>query len=197
MVLGAVASASASAAGQWYVGGLKFTGTESIKAEFGSTTYLWELFNIKISILCDDASATGSISESNKDELEPVKLSECIVKEPSGCTVTSVETTSLKSELVVEGEHVYDKDEPVSGTTLATIKISGCSVEGTYVISGTTRCLMASTESTADTCEYTASSGSKLKVAKGESSAEASYEVSRKTTLTGTDAGDSWGAKTS
>jgi|SRR5579875_1046912 len=195
--VGAVSSASAMAAGQWYINGSKFTGEESIEGnQTGTSTLEMTISGIKTKISCTAATGTGKIKESNKDTSSAIKFTGCTVAEPSGCKTTSeIKTTATKTELEVEGEKVFDKYTPESGETFTTIPIEGCAVEGSYKVTGSARCEIQSpkTEAVEKECAFSSSTGSKLKF--GANTATFTGKFLYK--LTGTNKGKVWSAKTS
>jgi hypothetical protein len=190
-VAGMVASASASAAGQWYISGSAFSGTESvaIKAD-GSSTISTTITGTKTTLTCTSATDTGTITGGSKDTAEALKFSGCTISEPAGCKVASSLTTAkLTSELVEEGGQIYDQVQPSSGTTVLTLTITECALEGAYRLTGSVRCLASEVEEVAAACEFSSSSGSKLKAG----SSEATFVSTTETTLTGANAGKQFG----
>lgn len=195
-IVGAVASASASAAGQWWVKGAVFNGEEAtsgkqtLSAELSAT-----VAGTKILILCDKASTTGKIELKNKDVSLPVKFTECKVFEPAGCTIpATLETPELNSELQVTGEKVYDKSAPNAGNTFFTVAITGCADEGSFKVTGNMRCEVSEPEIEAVKlpCEYSEESGSELKFGANV----ATFTEDMLLELTGGNAADVWSAKT-
>lgn len=188
----AAESASATSVGQWIVAESEFSGSESVEATAsGSVTLALEISKAKVVLTCTAAKATGSITEDSNDTSTGVTLSGCSVKEPSGCkTTATLKTVELKSELIVESEKVYDLYEPKSGTTLTTIEISGCSFEGEYSITGSLRCEPGA-EAVETTCDFGASSGSKLKFGANEATFTGNFGYR----LTGANKGQKWAAQ--
>ncbi len=87
----------------------------------------------------------------------------------SACSIPTTESFPLKATLERVGEAIKLKFESqAAGNELAVFKINGagCSVQGTYKINGTMVCNYpgVETESLEHPLEFTATSGSKVKV---------------------------------
>ena len=83
---------------------------------------------------------TGTTAETLMvEDLGRLEFTGVSVTKPTGCTTSSTITTNpLKSEIftdVAEPKIAFDKFEP-TGTTFASVTISGCSVAGTYAVKG-------------------------------------------------------------
>jgi hypothetical protein len=146
--VGAVASASASAAGQWWVSGAKFSGTEEVTARLKSGTKAVlksklpggeevELLSPKISLRRADIFANS------KGLAEEITFLETTVAKPVGCEMLSdIIVKPVLTELVVEGtpSKVFDLFTPQLGTKFATVELSNCAGEGLYQVTGQVRC---------------------------------------------------------
>jgi hypothetical protein len=148
LTIGAFASASASAA-TWTVEGSKLSeGTAnglptSTKLKAGTTatlksTLLGQEFVLTASSL---SISSGTIfQEGSKAKGSGVlELSGLSIDKPAGCSVESpIKTKALTSELVdVAGnENRFQKIFPEEGEVLATIKVSGCALAGSYNLKG-------------------------------------------------------------
>jgi hypothetical protein len=141
-----ITAASASAAGQWWVSGAKFSGTEEVTAHLRTGTKAIlkatlpggeeiELESSKIS------GKKGDLFANNKDLAEEITFLETKVVKIVGCeTPSSVVVKPVVTELVVEGTKVFDLYTPKSGTEFTTINLTGCAGEGKYKMTGQTRC---------------------------------------------------------
>jgi hypothetical protein len=147
LAVGAIASASASAAGQWWVSAAKFSGTEEITAHLkvGTKSVLTsklpggeevELVSPKISIKKAD------IFNNNKDLAEEITFLETTLAKPVGCVLSSpsVVVRPVVTELVVVGGKVYDLFTPKAGAEFVTLTLTGCAGEGKYKVTGQARC---------------------------------------------------------
>jgi hypothetical protein len=150
--LGVTAStaASASAAGQWWVSGAKFSGTEEVTAHLKTGTKLVLTSKLpggeesvieaqKISL------KKGDIFANNKDLAEEITFLETKIAEPAGCSIAaSVVLKPVVSELVVEvvegKTKVFDLITPKTGTEFTAWTLTGCASEGKYKITGQMRC---------------------------------------------------------
>lgn len=68
------------------------------------------------------------------------EFSELTVDKPAGCTVSSpIKTNAMTGELVDHSgsSDLFEKFVPEEGETIATIKISGCAIAGSYPLKGT------------------------------------------------------------
>jgi hypothetical protein len=108
----------------------------------------WQTSIEKVAVKMTCEEVGGSQSATNFEEKEKhgfkgegvINFTGCIMKEPSGCTVSSkIESNKLTfaSEDLVEKQRVTYA--PKEGTKFAAFTISGCSIAGTYTIEGKLR----------------------------------------------------------
>lgn len=140
MSIGAVASASASAA-EWLVEGKTFSGTEEISgANVGNVTLLTTVNGIHLVIVCTSATGKGTIKDPNTGSVPSgVAFTGCTVSEPSGCKTTNKTTTALEVSLLAEGEKRLITFFPSAAgekKLFVTVEITGCSLEGEYEVTG-------------------------------------------------------------
>jgi hypothetical protein len=145
--VGAVASASASAAGQWWVSGAKFSGTEGVTAHLKSGTKSVLKSNLPGGEEIDILSLLltiklGDIFGINRGVVEEITLLEAEITVPLGCGLVSpsIIVKPVVTELVVEGAKVFNLFTPKTGTEFTTITITGCAAEGKYKVTGQARC---------------------------------------------------------
>lgn len=198
LAMSTLTPATASAAGQVYINGAKFTGTETAEGiNTTSMTFTSTVSGIKVKELCDHGVGKGTITDNNKGTISPgLELSECSLVEPSSCKAPAhINTVKLQSELEVESTKVFVNSFPESGTNFVVIEIENCALEGEYEINGSARCEVVEPEVEAVTkeCDFTTTSGSKMKLGRDE----ASLVKVDSAKLTGVNSGKAWTAKTS
>jgi hypothetical protein len=160
---------------------------------------------VKLTVACKGLTNSSGVAE-NVEELgvEKVKgkemvmvYSECSVKAPAekGCKVAEpITTTKLKTTAAQPEATQKVWFEPESGTKIATLSISGCSISelnGSKELTGTIVGVVPSAETEQSQIEFTTTSGSSLKLAgasatyTGETEAEGEEEVEGKKAKTG------------
>lgn len=66
-----------------------------------------------------------------------IKLPGCTVSKPVGCTVSpSIETVKLKGSSEDPLELMRTVFQPLEGSKLASITVSGCAIKGAYALEG-------------------------------------------------------------
>jgi hypothetical protein len=141
-----ISAASASAAGQWWVSGTKFSGTEEVTARLkaGTKVVLKSALPGGEEIELQSSSSSGkkgNVFANNKDSVEEITFFDTTLVKPAGCAAApSIVIKPVVTELVVEGGKVFDLYTPKSGTEFTTIMLIDCAAEGKYKTTGQTRC---------------------------------------------------------
>lgn len=174
LAVSAVASATASAAPQYVINKVSFSGEETVegKVKAGTKAVLTSKLNggAEIKIECSKGSLnTGKLRENFKGSAKAINFEECKVATPTGCSVAKTLTTNeVTAEAVDTGTvGVSEKFAPKTGTTFITINVSGelCAGEGSYPVTGAAECegLNPTVEEVNKGCNFTSTSGSTLK----------------------------------
>jgi hypothetical protein len=151
-----ISAASASAAGQWWVSGAKFSGTEEITGHLkaGTKAILKSKLPGGEEIESESPKISGRKGDlfgNNKGLAEEITYLETTMLKPLGCsTESSLVIKPVVAELEVEGAKVFDLLTPKSGTEFATGTITGCAAEGKYKATGQTRCEVQKPEEEAE-----------------------------------------------
>jgi hypothetical protein len=141
-----ISAASASAAGQWWVSGTKFSGTEEVTGHLktGTEATLKSMLPGGEEIESESPKISGKKGDlfgNNKGLAEEITFLETTMIRPLPCsTESSLVIKPVVAELVVEGTKVFDLMTPKSGTEFATGTLTGCAAEGKYKATGQTRC---------------------------------------------------------
>jgi hypothetical protein len=161
-----VASAEAP---QWWVAEKLLTGTSAV-AEATNVTAPMKIETAGLTFECKKVKVKNGFIEAPGKVLDESEVfEECSVVGQSGCSIPTTESFPLKATLERVGEAIKLKFEAqAAGNELAVFKINGagCTVTGTYKIDGTMVCDYpgVETESLEHPLEFTATSGSKVKV---------------------------------
>jgi hypothetical protein len=126
------------------------------------------ILGVNIEIKCEKYGGSKTVSNVEEKEVKGFKgegkmiYSGCTMPEPAGCKVSeSFETVTLsESSEDLKEEVMRTLFAPKEGTKLATIKITGCALEGSYPISGKLRSQTANIH----TEEFTKTSGSEATI---------------------------------
>lgn len=184
LVVTSVAAASASAH-EWKVGGAKIASDLKIKALSAETK---ELLAPKTAgqfptITCGMAVSTGAqllaASPFNKAEATKITFTECVDgSEPTHCEVRSGKTAGTIETSVLTGVITTNRTvefKPTAGTVVMSFKITSkppetCGGALNMEVKGQATCEdgAATTEAVTHTCNFTATSGSKLTVLGGK-----------------------------
>lgn len=166
LALSATATSVAAAAPEWWVAGKLLT-TKAALAEKTNVTKVLKMESSKITVECKKVTVkTGLIENPSKRTEKSEVFEECAIASNPSCSAAATETKPLKATLETVGEATKLKFEPQTGTEIATVKVTGCSLEGAYVFSGTMVCNYpgVATESTEHPLEFTPESGSSVKL---------------------------------
>jgi hypothetical protein len=174
--------------------------THSLIIPFAEHQVSATISGVKLTVGCEEQTNTSGVAE-NFEELGIEKVrgkemvnvySECKVKAPAekGCKVAEPITTTKLKTLAAQPEATQKVWlEPESGTKIATLSISSCSIgalNGERELTGTMVGVVPATETEQSQVEFTTSSGSSLKLAgqsatyTGEMEAEGEMEVEGK-----------------
>lgn len=135
--LGAMTGGAAQAATpEWFVNGAKLAGSETLKSEGGP--FLIGLFAPRGgNIECQYQQGTGTIVGPRAEtESTGLRFGGCVALGAPTCKVTPIHFVSTKAEISADGNTVYDRIKPASGTIFTNITISGCSAAGSFPITG-------------------------------------------------------------
>ena len=141
LALTAVA-ASAAKASEWYIGATKLSGSESVKVEAAEKfTLESEVLGTKFKLTATTLDCEGcTISNPGGKGAGVLSFAGLTVHEPAGCSVASpLKTNALVGEVIMDPTDTiatFDKLTPGSGTTLLTLKITGCAAAGSYPLKG-------------------------------------------------------------
>jgi hypothetical protein len=204
----AVASASATtwkANGSLFTNGQSETVTASNSSSLGGTGFTLESKVLGKAFKLTATTLTGSevkISQSGSEALDSGKLifSGLTVVEPSGCGVETITTEPLSSKLETKtgltsglADHLF----PTSGETFAKIKVTTCAIAGTYPVKGSVYGetnklgVLAVNQPLKFSPAINTAAGGKLLLG----TEEAKLTGTGINTLSGTNAGKSWGAE--
>lgn len=194
LVLGAVASASASAT-EWQVEEKPLTSEEAVlgKTEGTTSTLTTEVSKVKIDILCTLAEGKGKAIPTNTGSSTGVVFTKCSVSEPAGCKVTEpIDTVPLSISLLANGTSRLLTFSPTTGTTFVTLEITGCVLEGEYAVKGKVGCEIKNptTPEVDKLCDFVAGTDQELTF--GSSGAAATFVSSFLFLLTGSNSGKKW-----
>jgi hypothetical protein len=139
-----------------------------MKENIAETTTVTEEFVIKGStwgVKCPSVKFSAAFIEGEKTRKEKSIILEGCKAIGSSCKVATIETEPLTSTLSGTVGHYKLNFKPTSGTTVATITLSGAGCPGALVVTGTMACNYPSVESEAvnHVLEFTATSGTELK----------------------------------
>lgn len=159
LAIGVVTASSAFAApstikGYWLVKGATPSPSASVKCSKASEKISLKgtIAGVSTSITATGVECpTGSkIENATVEQAEmaigsgTLKLTGVTLMEPAGCGIAETITTeSLATKLEMDGESIYDRIAPATGTRLASFKITGCAIAGTYPLTGFVRGLLA------------------------------------------------------
>lgn len=170
------------------------------ESEFLSAgTFSATIAGTKLTVACSKLTNSSGVAE-NVEELgvEKVKgkemvmvYSQCKVTAPAekGCKVAEpITTAKLKTTAAEEAGTTKEWLEPESGTRIATLSISGCSISalnGEKELTGTMVGVVPSAETEQCLLEFTTTSGSSLKLAGSSATYTGSTEAEAEATVEG------------
>lgn len=195
VILAIGATASSAAAAEWLVEGSALTKEESVEIySLGSVTLLVTINGEVVKRLCDQAKTTGTISPGTAGVNAGISFSECKITEPSGCKTTATGKTGKLdiSDLVVTGNKLITfKLE--SGTSVETLEITECALEGEYDITGDVSCEVEAPSELAVTknCVFKPGVDQGFEIAGKPVTFEGTFSFG----LTGIDKGKEWGVE--
>jgi hypothetical protein len=169
--LSAIAAPLASAEGlEWWVEGKPLKTTEGIAEE----TKVTAPFKLEATgksgsfvIQCSKLSVEKGVIESpNKRSEKAIVFGECIAVGKPTCTVATTKSEPLVAKLEGSPGAIKLNFAPKTGTEIATYKVTGCAVEGSYSATGVMICNYegVEAESKEHALEFTATSGSKVEI---------------------------------
>jgi hypothetical protein len=121
-----------------------------------------EILGVKFEATCEKYSGETTVSDFEKEGVMGFKgegkinISGCAVSKPEGCKISPIETVTLTETSEDLKEVQRTLFQPKEGTKLATVKITGCALEGSYAVNGKLRSQTVNIH----TEEFNASSGS-------------------------------------
>jgi hypothetical protein len=140
----------------------------------GKSVFKGTISGTSTTIECSKDSLSGELDET-KDTLGTIELKECVVSAPSGCTAKGFD---LKFKGQLTGSSAEDELKPETGTSFGEVTIEGCSIAGTYKITGTQKCELASAETAKTTHEIVCkTTGSSLELDGAAATFESTEEV--------------------
>jgi hypothetical protein len=198
LVVSGVATASASAAPEYFINGTKLAGTETISSTQVGTAKLTSTLNgSEVLIECAKGTNTGKIETGGKSTAA-VKYETCSMSKPAGCKLTAAEakeinTAALVDQLAGTTGAFTDEFRPASGTEFVAIAFEKCTStlnNGSHVVSGCAAAAASEAEQVTGTLKFQATvSGCTLAFAGNAATITAEDDV----TLSGTNKGKTFG----
>jgi hypothetical protein len=174
LAVGGVATASASAAPEYYINKVKLTFTETVTArQDGISHVLGTLNGSAVLIDCTGGRGTGTIEPAGKSTESDI-LEDCTMDAPSGCKLTAAEGKELTPVALVDvlggtSGAFTDSFSPASGTEFLAIAFEKCTStlnNGSHVVSGCVAAKASEAEQVTETREFPATvSGCALSLA--------------------------------
>ncbi len=125
---------------EWWVEGKTLAGLglseESLTGSGGQVVVDSKVLGQPFHMTCTNNATSGKILQGGGAEAS-FELTGCAVSTPSGCTVTTpLKLATHVDPLIRPGGSVYERFTPASGTSYATMKISGCAAAASYPLKG-------------------------------------------------------------
>jgi hypothetical protein len=167
LVLSGVATATASAAPEYFIDHTKVAGTETTTAKQSGTAKLTSTLNgSEVLIECTSGSGTGKIEPGGKSTAS-IKYEGCSMSKPAGCKLTAAEAkeikpTGLVDQLAGTTGAFTDSFSPASGTEFVAIAFEKCTStlnNGSHVVSGCAAAKASEAENVIGTLEFPATVG--------------------------------------
>jgi hypothetical protein len=178
-------TATAMASPEFIVEGEAVKTAKSVEGTSGVSKLATEIGSTKITIACNKDKASGAIEAEGKSSVT-ITFEECRVEGASGCTVANTTGKSL-GRLIEKGGNIEDELYEEGAGPFATVKITGCALNGTFQVKGTQICELPGGPEVLITHEVACkSAGSNLKFGTKAATLESTEKVKL-------DSGEVWG----